>query len=371
MDVSYFSGKLEAYLRYKQIPYQRIEVGWSELMRRVLPRTGLAKVPVVETHDGQWLQDTTPILDWMEARHPEPPILPADPYQAFFARLLEDYGDEWLWRPALHYRWSFAPDARLLGDRIAREVMKDVPLPRSLLAAFVRRRQHRTYVRGDGVTRETCDHVEGVYRGTLQRLERVLAGQPFLLGGRPSLADYGFFGSMFRHFSLDPTPARIMRDEAPGVLAWVARLWDARPGNVPGGFVSAGELPDGWLALVADAGAGYLEHLHANALAWRERRRRFDVTSQGVRYRDLPTVQYRVWCRERLQDHLAALPEAARARVQRTLEGCGALEPLLRDGRIASRLHEGADPPVCRPDPVALRDRLRATPWNRPGAFRG
>src|SRR3990172_4456353 len=83
MNVSYFSGKLEAYLRYKQIPYERVEVSWGALMRRILPRTGLAKVPVVETPDGQWLQDTTPILDWMEARHPEPAILPADPCQAF------------------------------------------------------------------------------------------------------------------------------------------------------------------------------------------------------------------------------------------------------------------------------------------------
>ena len=30
---------------------------------------------------------------------------------AFFCRLLEDYADEGLWRPALYYRWAFAKDA--------------------------------------------------------------------------------------------------------------------------------------------------------------------------------------------------------------------------------------------------------------------
>ena len=28
------------------------------------------------------------------------------------SRLLEDYADEWLWRPAMHYRWSYEADAR-------------------------------------------------------------------------------------------------------------------------------------------------------------------------------------------------------------------------------------------------------------------
>ena len=34
MDVSYFSGKLEAYLRYKEIPFERVEVGWRQLAAR-------------------------------------------------------------------------------------------------------------------------------------------------------------------------------------------------------------------------------------------------------------------------------------------------------------------------------------------------
>ena len=151
MDVSYFSGKFEAYLRYKEIPYERIEAGWWQMQREVLPNAGIMKVPTVRTPDGQWLQDSTPMIDWFEARHSDGPVIPPDPYQAFFCRLVEDYADEWMWRPALHYRWSYARDARLLGDRIAREVMKDMPLPRALRAAMIRRRQLLTFVTGDGV----------------------------------------------------------------------------------------------------------------------------------------------------------------------------------------------------------------------------
>src|SRR5262245_336278 len=149
LDISYFSGKLEAYLRYKGIPFERIEVGWREARQILRPATGMIRFPTVATPAGEWLQDTTPMIDWFEERHPEPAILPADPYQAFFARLLEDYADEWLWRPALHYRWSFPQDARLLGDRLAAELLGGLRLPQALKAAAMRRRQYRTYVRGD------------------------------------------------------------------------------------------------------------------------------------------------------------------------------------------------------------------------------
>ena len=60
MDVSYFSGKLEAYLRYKEIPFERVEVGWRQLGEQVFPHTGLVKVPAVESSAGEWLQGRQP-----------------------------------------------------------------------------------------------------------------------------------------------------------------------------------------------------------------------------------------------------------------------------------------------------------------------
>ena len=366
MDVSYFSGKLEAYLRYKEIPFERVEVGWRQLGREVFPNTGIMKVPVVETAGGDWLQDSTPIIDWMEARHPEPPIIPEDPLQAFCARLLEDYADEWLWRPALHYRWSHAADARLLGRRIASEVMKDIPGPLWLLAAQVRFRQRRECVRGDGVTAATRAHVEGVYTKCLERLEPLLGEQPFLLGGRPCLADFGFFAAMFRHFSLDPTPARIMRDRAPAVYAWVSRLWNARASRARGEWPQAGVIPAAWHELLRDAGETYLPYLHANAMAWRDGSSRFDWSVQGVRYLRLPVVHYRVWCRERLQEHFEAIPAHARPALEALLGQCGAWEPLWRDGKIASHLHAETEPPVCWPVRSGLRGAFvsQSRPWN-------
>ncbi|TXH03280.1 MAG: glutathione S-transferase [Nevskiaceae bacterium] len=374
--ISYFSGKMQAYLRYKDIPHDTIEPKWGgELLNLIYPNTGLMKVPVVRTPEGQWLADSTPMIDWFEQRHPQGAVIPSDPLQAFFSRLLEDYADEWLWRPALHYRWSYPADAHALSRRFAETFLSEQPMPKAMTAAMLRERQHRIYVAGDGVTPQTRAHVEAVYLNTLDRLQAIFERQPFLLGGRPSLADFGFFASMFRHFSLDPTPSQIMQTRAPAVFEWVARLWNSRHHITTGEWVPPGTLPPGWEPILHDVGEAYLPYLHANAVAWREGRKTFDFSVQGVTYRKLPVVQYRVWCRERLQDHWQAVLAAARGAVEQRLRDAGALEPLLRDGRIASHLHERDTPPLCAPRPVALGDKLYryliGTHWHGPRARAG
>jgi glutathione S-transferase len=349
-EISYFTGKLEAYLRYKEIAYELSPMTPRHFSRIVPEKTGAVQMPAVELPDGRWMTDTTPMLAWLERQHPAPAVVPGDPLQAFASRLLEDHADEWLWRPALHYRWSFPEDRRLLGDRIARELMRGIPLPHFAKRAFIQQRQLRTYVRGDGVGAETRAHVEAAYRRALALLEAVFGRRPFLLGERPTLADFGFMGPMFRHFACDPTPARIMRNEAPGVLAWVARTWNARASRLGGAALASG-VPDDWGGILDEIGQTHLEQLCANALAWKQGRRRFDAEIQGVRYRNLPTSRYRVWCLEQLRRHFEALPPAARDAARALLERHGCWEPLWRVEAPAS----GHDPERRAPFGAGLR----------------
>jgi glutathione S-transferase len=336
--ISYFTGKLEAYLRYKEIPYERVAMT-MRYWNGVVPRaTGVAQMPAVELPCGRWMTDTTPMIAWFEAQHPEPRVIPSDPVQACVSRLVEDYADEWMWRPAMHYRWSHRADAMLLSDRIVSELLVDIPAPAALKRWGIRRRQFGGYVRGDGVTANTRAHVEGIYLRTLASLDAMLAARRFLLGDVPTLADFGFFASMFRHFGLDPTPSTIMRERAPNVYAWVARLWNARASRARGELLPG--VPGDWGPVLDDAGAAYLPYLCANAEAWRDRRRRFDVTIQGTRYAGVITSRYRVWCLEELRRHVDALPDAARHAVRALLERHGCWEPLWRVRDVRS----GHDP---------------------------
>ena len=315
---SYYTGKLEAYLRAKGIPY-RLEPFSESNMRRCARHTGVLQVPQVEAPDGSWLVDSTLIIEYFERIRPTPGITPRAPAVAFVSLLIEDYADEWMWRPAMHYRWSYPETARLMSAWLAEHPVER-PVPQWLKRRYWRSRQYRTFVAGDGVTADTRAAVERVYLETLAILEAVFRQRPFILGARPTEADFGFFGPMFRHFFSDPAPARIMRERAPAVQEWVARMWNLRPQSL-NSMPLPDRIPDDLGPLLKAINDEYLPYLDANAAshAHGDRHTRYQVASTTFIE---PTKPYRVWCRDRLRHHLLQLDPVARADVQR-LAGSG------------------------------------------------
>jgi len=327
-DCSYYTGKLEAYFRAKGIPY-RLEPFGESNMRRAARHTGVVQIPQVECPDGSWLVDTTLIIEHLERTRPEPAISPRDPVTRFVSLLLEDYADEWLWRPAMHYRWSFPETARLMSAWLAEHVEQRVPT--WLKRRFWRRRQHGTFVAGDGVTPETRRAVEDFYLGTLAALEPILQRRGFVLGERPTEADFGFFASLFRHFSCDPAPGRIMRERAPGVHEWVARMWNLRPERVAAAPLPD-RLPDDLGMLMRDVTQLYLPYLDANADAYAAGNARVHYDVRGTAFAE-PVKPYRVWCRDRLGDAFRGLPDDARRAVGHVLASDEAAERLATPSR--------------------------------------
>lgn len=367
-DISYFSGKMQAYLAYKGIPHRTHEITWAELVERVAPRTGLVEVPVVECADGTFLRDSTAMIEWFERKYLAAPVLPGDPGTVFLCRLLEDYADEGLWRPALYYRWAFAKDAELYARRFTEDFLSYPLTPAAVLRRTVRDRQQRVYLRGEGITPGNRADVERHYTDELADLEAVFRQRPFLFGDRPSLADFGYFASMFRHFGIDPTPARIMRNSAPAVYEWVARMWNARGSRLGGSTWVSGDggLPAGLEPLLARAARRYLPALHANARAVADGRSHYSVSLEGREYPQLRAVPFQAWRRTVLQRELAALTTAASASVRAVLERTGCLEWLERDGTLDHRYPDGEALPHCRPRQLGAVERLRLRVFGTP-----
>ena len=301
--ISYYTGKLEAYLRYKNLRYQRVSSYAHQ--KAIRENVGAMQMPIVERADGRWMSDTTPIILQLESEHPTPSVLPANPAIRFIALLIEDYADEWLWRPAMHYRWSYSHDRELLSSIIADEVVRHVPLPRFVKRRVIQLRQRRGFVIGDGVRAQTWDHVEAGYFAALDNMSRMLEERRFLLGDAPSLADFGFMAPMLRHFGQDPTPVDIMRDRAPAVYAWVSRVWNARPPE--GGPKFVNELPPDAGPMLQEVCETHLEQLAANVIAYAAGPERFAMTIQGCEYIKMPVSRYRVACLERLREAFAEL----------------------------------------------------------------
>lgn len=331
--ISYYAGKLEAYLRYRGIPYELLPM--MDHAREIRAGAGAVQSPVVRLEDGRWMSDTTPMLAWFEAQREGPSIHPRDPGMRFVALLLEDHADEWLWRPAMHYRWSHRQDREHASGVLADEQLSGSWWPRFAKRRAVARRQLSGFVRGDGVSAATREHVERTAMAAFAHLDAILAERPFVLGERPTVADFGFFGPMFRHFSQDPTPAELMRQRAPRLHTWVARMWEARSQPDKAGILAEIDAP--LAALLRETCETHLVQLRENARAHTEGASRFAQEVQGCRYEDLPVSRYRVWCLEELRRHWNALDAPTRTRLRAHLPEPGGSvlwtsEPAARSG---------------------------------------
>jgi len=363
---SYFCGKMLAYLKYKGIPHTAIYGSLGEHGKEIYSNTGLRQMPVIKASNGQWMSDTTPMMDWFEERYSDVPVIPTDPVQRFLSYLMEDYADEWMWRPAIYYRWMYPGDRHMYKTLFAKEFVGGIwaaAKPLTWLGGkLIHRHQEQKFLYGDGMTEQNREHIESIYINTLQRLEVIFKHQDYLLGDRPSYADFGFFGSMFWHFGNDPTPNRIMQEQAPAVYEWVARMWNAKASRLSGSdlSVTATGKPKGWDPLLKDVCQSYLKYLSENAKAYENGQSTFDFDIDGYTYPQVHTSPYRVWCRERLQQKLFALSDTEQADVKNIIEPLGGWEFLTQDTHIQSNWDPEGIAPMCQPGKISLRYKLLA-----------
>lgn len=221
-DISYYTGKVRAYLRCRCIPFDEVTATRAVYKEIILPRVGWPVVPVVVTADDQTLQDSSDIIDAFEARYPEWSVYPDGPRQRIVSLLLECYGDEWLKLPAMHYRWNHNLDW-IVGE-FGRMSRPDLDLDGQRAVGAETCKPFRGSLPMLGVTAATAGAVEQSYEALLRDLNAHFLAHEFLLGDRPTIGDFGFIGPLYAHQYRDPSSGALMRRIAPAVAAWVERL---------------------------------------------------------------------------------------------------------------------------------------------------
>ncbi|MFO1394224.1 MAG: glutathione S-transferase family protein [Steroidobacteraceae bacterium] len=226
---SLYTGKVRSYLRKKGLPFVERYPSDPEFGSRIVPAIRHVVVPVVEAPDGAILQDTTEIIERLEVAHPGPAMLPPGPVQAVAAGLIDAFGCEALLPAAMHYRWSY---------RTEQETFLAAEFGRSVYAGPDRNQQRRagaevmayfnSFLPALGITPGTIPTFEAAYLEFLDALDVHLQQWPYLLGGRPSIADFGLMAPLYAHLGRDPVPASLMKNRAPNVFRWTERM------NTPG-----------------------------------------------------------------------------------------------------------------------------------------
>ena len=222
-DVSYYTGKARAYLDWRGVDYVE-ELATQQVYRDIiLPSVGWPVIPVMKTPDGEIVQDTTDIIEHIEAAEGlSPPAIPDGPVQAFVAQLLQLYADEWLVIPAMHYRWNYNEDWAY--GEFGRISAPDVPPAEQYAIGRKNGERFKGAVAMLGVSEENIPGVEAAYEAFLKDMTEHLRHHAFLLGGRPSLGDFALNGPLYAHLLRDPESRRIMERLAPKVADYVRRV---------------------------------------------------------------------------------------------------------------------------------------------------
>ena len=225
MELSPYSVKVRSYFRYKQIPHEWIPRS-PAVQEEFQKYAKLPLVPVEATPADEGLQDSTPILETMEERFPEPSIHPGEPTSAFVSALLEEFGDEWGNKWMFHYRWARPADQQAAGRRIAEMMAPGASEEQAAGVAqgVIDRMTNRVWFVGSNET--TAPQIEQSFQDGLALLETHLAERPYLFGKRPAFADFGLWGQIYNAWT-DPTCKGIV-EKHPSVLAWVQRMLDPK-----------------------------------------------------------------------------------------------------------------------------------------------
>ncbi len=282
-ELSPYSVKVRSYFRYKGIPHAWIRRN-AETQADYQKHAKLPLIPLVVTPDDEGIQDSTPIIERIEARFPEPSIEPSDSIVAFVSALVEEFGDEWGNKWMFHYRWARDVDQRSSAGRIARMTLPAASEEQLAGMADQVRERMVNRVWFVGSNEKTAPQIEDSFVEALDLLNVHLAERPYLFGARPAFGDFGLWGQIYNAWT-DPTPGSIVEGRAPHVLDWVQRmLWPRREGE----FEAWSSLEPTLMPLLQQIGRLFMPWTLANAAAIADGKEEFSVELDGRTWAQRP-----------------------------------------------------------------------------------
>jgi glutathione S-transferase len=149
--ISNYYNKVKLALLEKGIPFTEEKIGSGKKDEAVLSASPMGKVPFIRTAQGAMCESQV-ILDYLEAAHPQPALIPADPWQAAKVRELITFIDAYLEMTArqLYPKAFFGGElSEANAGRIRTQLEKEI-------AAFKRLAKFSPYVAGDTFTMADC-----------------------------------------------------------------------------------------------------------------------------------------------------------------------------------------------------------------------
>ncbi len=320
-----YTRKMLALMRYRGIPYR---VHWtSGEVPKGFPKPKIGLLPTYflpsKEDELEAVTDSTPIIRRFEKTYDGRSVIPDNPVLSFLNELIEDYGDEWLTKAMFHYRWAHEADYKNAGPLLiywGSSVIDDAAA-QGLSDHFTKRQIDRLYVVGSNEI--TAPIIEAAYIRFIGILDKLISQRGYVLGGRPSAADFAIFGQMTQLGIIEPTSAKITRDISARVRAWLDRMEDLS-GLSPKDedWFDVSNIKEALAPLLSEIGRTYTPVMLANANAVMAGEKTFETSVDGAPWTQ-PTFKYQAktlgWIRESYFD----LKSKDQKHVDETLKGTG------------------------------------------------
>ena len=149
--ISNYYNKVKLALLEKNVAFTEEIVMTKSTDEAVLGASPLAKVPFLRTSQGG-LCESQPMLDYIEAAYPQPPLLPADPFAAAKVRELITFID-WHLEMVARELYSQAFFGGTVSDDVKTRVRTQLE---KNIVAFKRLVKFAPYAAGDSFTQADC-----------------------------------------------------------------------------------------------------------------------------------------------------------------------------------------------------------------------
>ena len=348
-SLSLYSGKARSWLIKQHVDFDDISPADPHYEKVIRPAVGRWIIPVMQTPDGEIVQDGTDIIDWFDSRGlARLPAYPPTPRHRIASLIMELFGGEGLLRPAMHYRWNFdADNLDFLLQQFGLFAMPQVPPEERRDMALHSSGRMRKAALAFGVNETTAPAIEAAYLETMAEFDAHFAAHPYLLGGAPTIGDYGLFAALFAHLGRDPHPVRLMQSRAPMLYRWTERMRNPSSDMVE--FIGRDEslladdaVPATLMTLLQRVAADYLPEIkamvaHSNDWLAEHNPPAGEVVGGAPQNRnigfcrfawrgheiDAMVMPYRIFMLQRIQDAYDGLDEAGRAAVDAMLAEAG------------------------------------------------
>jgi len=165
--------------------------------------------------------------------------------------------------------------------------------------------------------------IETSYKRFLEIMDTLIEKQKFVLGTRPSSADFGIYAQLTQLAKFDPTPASLCIASTPRVYAWTDLVDDlsGHPAEEDA-WTPIDDLADALKDLLSEIGRTYAPALLANAAALRDGNEQMQTTIDGHPW-EQPAFPYQAKCLQWINAEYQQLDTNARSQIDSIVSGTG------------------------------------------------